>query len=94
MSYRGFKLGVAVLERSTWYAKPLVNNCRQSICAVDPNSQLHIEVQQVDHPSRVHLDIETNDIAAEVKRLERLGAKVIKLVRHGSADGAKVLCGQ
>ena len=26
------------------------------------------------HPSRVHLDIETDDIDAEVKRLEKLGA--------------------
>ncbi|MCH1925243.1 VOC family protein [Shewanella sp. C32] len=53
----------------------------QYVQLLDPNSQLHIEVQQVDHPSRVHLDIETNDIAAEVKRLERLGAKVIKLLK-------------
>jgi predicted enzyme related to lactoylglutathione lyase len=36
---------------------------------------LHIEVQKVDHASRVHLDIETNDIEAEVLRLEALGAK-------------------
>ncbi len=36
---------------------------------------LHIEVQKVDHESRVHLDIETDDIEAEVKRLEGLGAK-------------------
>jgi len=35
---------------------------------------LHIEVQKVDHHSRVHLDIETNDIEAEVTRLEGLGA--------------------
>ncbi|MGK2924630.1 MAG: VOC family protein [Lysobacterales bacterium] len=36
---------------------------------------LHIEVQQVGHPSRVHLDIETDDIEAEVERLEALGAR-------------------
>jgi predicted enzyme related to lactoylglutathione lyase len=41
---------------------------------VDPASELHIEVQQVDHPSRVHLDIETDDIEAEARRLESLGA--------------------
>jgi hypothetical protein len=35
-----------------------------------------VEVQKVEHESRVHLDIETDDIPAEVKRLERLGAKV------------------
>jgi hypothetical protein len=35
----------------------------------------------VDHPSRVHLDIETDDIEAEVRRLEALGAKRIKEVQ-------------
>ena len=38
---------------------------------------LHIEVQKVEHPSRVHLDIETDDIDAEVRRLEKLGARRI-----------------
>lgn len=42
---------------------------------------LDIEVQKVDHPSRVHLDIETDDVAAEVARLENLGAKRISDVR-------------
>jgi hypothetical protein len=40
----------------------------------DPLDRLHIEVQTVTHPSRVHLDIETDDIDAEVRRLEALGA--------------------
>jgi predicted enzyme related to lactoylglutathione lyase len=35
---------------------------------------LHIEVQAVDHPSRVHLDIASEDVEAEVRRLEALGA--------------------
>lgn len=35
----------------------------------------HVEVQKVDHPSRMHLDIEADDIEAEVVRLEALGAK-------------------
>jgi predicted enzyme related to lactoylglutathione lyase len=39
---------------------------------------LKIEVQQVDHPSRGHLDIETDDIEAEVRRLEALGAKRVE----------------
>jgi hypothetical protein len=30
----------------------------------------------VDHESRVHIDIETDDIPAEVARLEKLGATV------------------
>jgi len=42
---------------------------------------LGIEVQQVDHDSRVHLDIEADDIEAEVRRLEKLGAKRIRMVR-------------
>lgn len=42
---------------------------------------LHIEVQKVEHPSRVHLDIEADDIEAEVRRLESLGAKRIAQVR-------------
>ena len=39
----------------------------------DSQHGLHIEVQKVSHPSRVHLDIETDDIEAEVRRLEKLG---------------------
>ena len=39
-----------------------------------PADQPHLEVQKVTHESRVHLDIEADDIEAEVKRLERLGA--------------------
>jgi len=45
-----------------------------------PSDDLHIEVQKVDHPSRVHLDIEADDIEAEVKRLEKLGAKRVGAV--------------
>jgi predicted enzyme related to lactoylglutathione lyase len=41
---------------------------------------LNIEVQTVEHESRVHLDIETDDIAAEVGRLEALGAKRVASV--------------
>ncbi|MGI9413514.1 MAG: VOC family protein [Hyphomicrobiales bacterium] len=42
---------------------------------------LHVEVQKVDHESRVHLDIETDNIEAEVARLETLGAKPIAQVK-------------
>jgi hypothetical protein len=42
---------------------------------------LHIEVQAVTHPSRVHLDIETDDMESEVRRLEKLGAKRVEQVR-------------
>jgi catechol 2,3-dioxygenase-like lactoylglutathione lyase family enzyme len=43
--------------------------------------ELHVEVQKVTHPSRVHLDIEADDIEAEVRRLEALGARRIGAVR-------------
>jgi hypothetical protein len=35
-----------------------------------------VQIQSVDHESRVHIDIETDDIPAEVARLEKLGARV------------------
>jgi len=44
-------------------------------------ADLHIEVQQVRHESRVHLDIEADDIEAEARRLEALGARRIANVR-------------
>jgi predicted enzyme related to lactoylglutathione lyase len=46
-----------------------------------PSDELHIEVQKVEHPSRVHLDIEADDVEAEVRRLEKLGAKRVAQVR-------------
>jgi predicted enzyme related to lactoylglutathione lyase len=46
----------------------------------DSHHGLNIEVQKVSHASRVHLDIETDDIEAEVRRLEGLGAKRILAV--------------
>ena len=42
----------------------------------------YIEVQSVEHPSRVHLDIKTDDLEAEVERLERLGATRVKRIKH------------
>lgn len=46
-----------------------------------PKGDPYLEVQKVDHPSRVHLDIESDDVEAEVKRLEALGAKRLEAVR-------------
>ena len=43
-------------------------------------------VQKVDHDSRIHLDIETDDLEAEVARLEALGARRIKFVRRRQAE--------
>ncbi|MGQ9426412.1 VOC family protein [Gilvimarinus sp. F26214L] len=46
----------------------------------DPGDRLSVEVQRVEHPSRVHLDIQADDIEAEVKRLEKLGARKVEAV--------------
>jgi catechol 2,3-dioxygenase-like lactoylglutathione lyase family enzyme len=42
-----------------------------------PPDEPIVQIQRVTHGSRVHLDIETDDIPAEVARLERLGAAVV-----------------
>lgn len=41
-----------------------------------------ILLQKVDHAARVHLDIETDDLEAEARRLEALGAKRVEFVRE------------
>lgn len=43
--------------------------------------RLTIEVQRVAHESRVHLDVETDDVEAEAARLERLGARRVANVK-------------
>jgi predicted enzyme related to lactoylglutathione lyase len=48
----------------------------------DTPGDLHIEVQKVSHPSRVHLDIEADDVDAEADRLEKLGARKIAFVKR------------
>jgi len=53
----------------------------QYVKLLDPLGHLNIEVQAVAHPSRVHLDIETDDIEAEVRRLEALGARRVAQVK-------------
>lgn len=42
-----------------------------------PPDECQVQIQSVEHESRVHLDIETDDIPAEVARLEGLGARVV-----------------
>lgn len=65
----GLPVGELSPEESATYAK-----------LDDAPGGLHVEVQKVQHDSRVHLDIETDDIDAEVLRLEALGAKRIVAV--------------
>ena len=45
------------------------------------NEELIVLLQKVSHASRIHLDIETDDIEAEVARLERLGARRIEKIK-------------
>ncbi len=46
-----------------------------------PNGEPYVEIQKVDHASRVHIDIEADDIDAEARRLEALGARRIRKIR-------------
>ncbi|MDH3430134.1 MAG: VOC family protein [Gammaproteobacteria bacterium] len=69
-------------EALGYEAMPLTDPQEEKYRRLDTGADgLHIEVQRVDHPSRVHLDIETDDIEAEVRRLESLGAKRLGMVR-------------
>ena len=43
----------------------------------DP-AEPHVILQKVDHASWIHIDIESDDIGAEVARLENLGAEVVE----------------
>ena len=42
-----------------------------------PPDEPIVQIQRVEHESRVHIDIETDDIPAEVARLEALGARIV-----------------
>jgi predicted enzyme related to lactoylglutathione lyase len=67
------------LGRSVVPPTPESGNYRElSVEAGEPMLLL----QKVDHESRIHLDIETDDIEAEVKRLEGLGAKRVAFVKR------------
>ncbi|HWU73592.1 MAG TPA: VOC family protein [Sphingomonas sp.] len=43
-----------------------------------PEGEISVQIQRVEHESRIHLDIETDDIPAEVARLQKLGATIDK----------------
>lgn len=42
-----------------------------------PASELRVLLQSVEHEPRVHLDIETDNVPAEVARLKKLGAQEV-----------------
>jgi predicted enzyme related to lactoylglutathione lyase len=54
-----------------------------------PPDEPFVEIQRVDHESRVHIDIETDDVPAELERLERLGAKVVRWVVMQAPTGQR-----
>lgn len=62
--------------------KPMPQGGLSNYIGLDgPPAEPVAEVQKVAHESRVHLDIETDDIDAEVARLEALGAKLVERIR-------------
>lgn len=48
---------------------------------IGPDNEVSMLVQKVEHDSRIHLDIETDDQAAEVARLEKLGARQVAAIK-------------
>ncbi len=66
-----------------WRAEPLVDPSNPNYRELGtPPSEIKVLVQSVQHPSRVHIDIETDDIDAEVARLEALGARRVAQVKR------------
>jgi len=51
-------------------------------CLATAEPEPRILRQQVSHQSRVHIDIETDDVEKEVARLQRLGAREVERVRN------------
>jgi len=92
------RLGVVVIDcetddldrEATFWAAALGAPAKRS---PDPEDETYVELetapeeikvllQRVDHPSRVHLDIETDDLEAEAARLEKLGARRIAKIKR------------
>lgn len=47
-----------------------------------PPDEPIVQIQRVAHESRVHLDIEADDIPAEIARLEKLGATIVERLQR------------
>jgi hypothetical protein len=54
---------------------------KKYVSLADRPGQPLVDVQVVQHPSRVHLDIEADDIEAEVTRLVALGARRVEQIQ-------------
>jgi hypothetical protein len=86
--YIGMVRGAVNGDRAKFWSATLGRRVKDT---VDEPGYLELEtresepillVQRVDHESRIHLDIEADDLEAEVKRLEGLGAKRIGFVKR------------
>ncbi len=76
-------LGEAARFWSSALGMPSLGQEGASYVRLDASARdLAIEVQRVDHESRVHLDIETDDVEAEAARLEALGARRVARVNR------------
>lgn len=71
----------AFWSRALGYAVAPTQTSDRYVSLEGPAGELAISLQKVEHASRVHLDIEADDIEAEVKRLEGLGAKVAERIK-------------
>jgi predicted enzyme related to lactoylglutathione lyase len=92
------RLGTIIIDCKTddldaaarFWSQALGASCETPVDPDEPNyrtlemppAEVKVLVQQVEHPSRVHIDIETNDIEAEVKRLEALGATRVAHIKR------------
>lgn len=54
---------------------------KRYVSLAGPDGEVAVLLQKVDHDSRVHIDIETDDRPAEVARLEALGARRVADVK-------------
>src|SRR5215469_5643607 len=70
----------AALGRPVDIAHPMSRDNYRMLAT--PPDEVLIEIQRVEHESRTHIDIETDDIPAEVRRLETLGATVVNRVER------------
>ena len=78
---QGQDLEPAAAFWSAALGRPVRENDGNYAMLEDRPDQPQVFVQRVDHPSRVHLDIETDDVEAEVARLEALGARRVEQVK-------------
>ena len=56
-----------------------------------PPDEPIVQIQRVDHESRVHIDIETDDIPAEVTRLGLLAPDIVHMTLAAGMDHALIV---